>query len=104
MPNLAGTARDVTAREDAAAAQATADAAVPKALYDANTILAATADNTPAPLTVGPLTLVGRKSSGAIAALAGPDARTIVEGNPYIAVPALPNAFDDEFDSGSADL
>jgi len=43
--------------------------AVLKSLYDPNTILAATADNTPAALTVGEQTVVGRITGGAIAAL-----------------------------------
>jgi hypothetical protein len=42
---------------------------VTKALYDANTILYATTDNTPVALTVGEKTVVGRITSGAIAAL-----------------------------------
>jgi hypothetical protein len=40
-----------------------------KSLYDANSILAATADNTPAALTVAASTVVGRASSGDIVAL-----------------------------------
>jgi len=40
-----------------------------KSLYDANTILYATTDNTPAALTVGEQTIVGRITGGAIAAL-----------------------------------
>jgi hypothetical protein len=40
-----------------------------KSLYDANTILSATTDNTPAALTVGEQTIVGRITGGAIAAL-----------------------------------
>ena len=40
-----------------------------KSLYDANTILIATADNTPIPLTIGATTIVGRKSTGDIVAL-----------------------------------
>lgn len=42
---------------------------VAKALYDANTILYATTDNTPAALTVGASTVVGRKATGDIVAL-----------------------------------
>lgn len=42
---------------------------VAKSLYDANTILYATTDNTPAALTVGEQTIVGRTTGGAIAAL-----------------------------------
>ena len=45
-----------------------------KALYDAQTILAAVLDNTPVALTVAEQTLVGRKTGGNIAALAGADA------------------------------
>lgn len=148
--NAAGTA--------AAAAQSTANAAVPKTLYDANTILIATVDDTPAPLTVGASTIVGRKASGDIAALTPTESKVILSldqltndaqtkaaintaysakspvvgadvvyvgdsassyvikkatlsdlasllqqstGNPYIDIPASPNAFDDEFLAGS---
>jgi len=42
---------------------------VAKSLYDAQTILQATSDNTPAALTVGEQTVVGRITSGNIAAL-----------------------------------
>ncbi len=45
-----------------------------KSLYDAYTILMATSDNTPIALTIGEQTLIGRKTGGAIAALAGADA------------------------------
>jgi len=77
---LLGDGSDSTARAAAAAAQATADAAVPSALYDANTILAATTDNTPAPLTVGPSTIVGRKATGGIVALAAADVAALING------------------------
>jgi predicted small integral membrane protein len=43
---------------------------VAKSLYDAYTILMATADNNPVPLTVGEQTVVGRVTGGAIAAIA----------------------------------
>jgi len=46
-----------------------ADKMVTKALFDANSILAATSDDTPAALTVGEQTMVGRITGGAIAAL-----------------------------------
>jgi hypothetical protein len=52
----------------ASAAQSTANAAVPKALYDANTVLAATTDDTPAPLTMAPSTGLFRLASGNIKA------------------------------------
>ena len=51
-------------------ATATATDYVAKAAYDAQTILAATADNTPAALTVGEQTLVGRVTGGNVAAIA----------------------------------
>lgn len=43
---------------------------VRKSLYDANTVLYATTDNTPLALTVGEQTIVGRATGGAISALA----------------------------------
>jgi hypothetical protein len=52
---------------------------VAKSLYDANTILAATTDDTPAALTVGASTIVGRKSSGGIAALTASEVRTVLD-------------------------
>ncbi|HSW67350.1 MAG TPA: hypothetical protein VLH16_02095 [Bacteroidales bacterium] len=55
---------------------------VAKSLYDANTILIATADNTPAPLAMGPLTVVGRKETGDIVALSPAEIMNL------IAVPA----------------
>jgi len=58
----------------------TATSYVTKALYDANTILYATNDNTPAALTVGASTIVGRKASGDIVALTGAEALAITEG------------------------
>jgi len=51
---------------------------VTKALFDANTILAANTDNTPAALTVGEQTIVGRKTSGNIAALTAAEAMNIM--------------------------
>lgn len=46
--------------------------------YNANTILAATADDTPVTLTVGEQTIVGRKTGGNIAALTATEVRTII--------------------------
>ncbi len=46
-----------------------ADKMVTKALFDANSILAATSDDTPAAVTIGEQTMVGRITGGAIAAL-----------------------------------
>lgn len=54
----------------AKATKAYADLMVPKSLYDANTVLYATTDNTPAALTVAEQTIVGRATGGAISALA----------------------------------
>lgn len=52
---------------------------VPKSLYDANTVLAATTDDTPAALTVGASTFVGRKASGNIAAMTPTEAQALFE-------------------------
>jgi hypothetical protein len=60
-------------------AAATATDYVTKALYDAETILAAVSDNTPAALTVGASTIVGRKAAGDIVALTGAEA-AVIEG------------------------
>jgi len=46
--------------------------------YDAYTILAADTDDTPAALTVGASTIVGRKSTGGIVALTATESRTIL--------------------------
>jgi hypothetical protein len=72
-----------------------------KSLYDANTILIATADNTPIPLTVGATTIVGRKSTGDIVALTPAEIMGIIA----VAAPATKTstgttgqiAFDDNF-------
>ena len=53
--------------------------AVLKSLFDANTILAATSDNTPVALTVGASTVVGRAASGGIVALTPAQLRTIID-------------------------
>jgi hypothetical protein len=84
-----GTAAFTAASAYATAAQgATADGAVPKSLYDANTILYATIDNTPAALTVGPSTIVGRKASGDIVALTPAEIMNII----WVAAPASKTA------------
>ena len=54
---------------------------VTKALYDAHSILYATSDNTPAALTVGEQTVVGRVTGGNISALAIDSDLTTVSGN-----------------------
>lgn len=52
--------------------------AVMEADYNAHTILAATTDNTPAALTVGEATVVGRATGGNIAALSAANVRTLI--------------------------
>ena len=59
-------------------ALAYADDIVTKALFDANTILAADTDDTPAALTVAEQTLVGRITSGNITALTATEVRTLI--------------------------
>lgn len=48
-------------------------------LFDANTILYATVDNTPAALTVGEQTILGRITGGGIDALTGPEVRGVTD-------------------------
>jgi hypothetical protein len=57
-----------TAQAAANAAQATANAAVPLALYDANSLLVATADNTPLALPMAASTMLARLATGGIKA------------------------------------
>jgi len=59
-------------------AVATATDYVAKALFDAYSVLYADSDNTPAALTVGASTLVGRGAAGGIAALSASDSRTLL--------------------------
>lgn len=51
---------------------------ITKSLFTANTILYATTDSTPVALTVGPSTIIGRKSTGDIAALSIFDIQTLI--------------------------
>lgn len=51
---------------------------VPKSLYDANSVLAATVDDTPVALTVGASTVVGRKAAGGIAAMTPAETKTVL--------------------------
>lgn len=51
---------------------------VTKALFDANTILAANSDNTPSAVTVAEQTIVGRKTGGNIAALTPAEAMNVL--------------------------
>lgn len=63
---------------DVTGLQAALDAKVANSLFDANTILAATADNTPAALTVAASTFLGRKAAGNIAAMTVAEAKTLL--------------------------
>lgn len=54
------------------------DDVVLKSLFDANSILAATTDNTPAAVTVAEQTIVGRITSGNITALSATQVRTLL--------------------------
>lgn len=65
-------------------AYASTDDYVAKALFDANTILAADSDNTPAAVTVAEQTLVGRVTSGNIAALTPAQAMNVL----WVSAPA----------------
>lgn len=51
---------------------------VAKSLFDANTIIYASADNAPLAMAIGYSTLVGRKASGAIAAMSAEETRTVL--------------------------
>lgn len=53
---------------------------VPESLYDANTILAANSDNTPAAVTVAEQRILGRKTGGNIAALTAAEVNAILGG------------------------
>lgn len=59
-------------------ATAVGNIAVLKSTYDANTILAATTDDTPAALTIGASTIVGRGAAGGISALTAAQTKTIL--------------------------
>ena len=61
---------------------------VTKALYDANTILMATTDNTPIALTIGASTFVGRKATGDISAMSISDAMALL----WVSAPAAKNS------------
>ena len=72
-----------------------------KTLYDANTILYATTDNTPVALTVGEQTLVGRITGGAITALSTTQIRTLI--NVADGATANAKATGAELDTGTDD-
>lgn len=59
-------------------ASETASNYVPKSLYDPNSMLYATTDNTPVALAVGSSTFVGRKATGDIAAMSAAEARAVL--------------------------
>jgi hypothetical protein len=74
-----GTAAFVATGTFATSAQGTtADGAVPKSLFDANSMIYATADNTPLMLAIGASTFVGRKASGDICAMTSAEAMAIL--------------------------
>ena len=58
------------------------DDTVLKTLFDAQTILAAVADNTPAAVTVAEQTVIGRLTGGNIAALSTAQVKTLLGGAP----------------------
>lgn len=64
-------------------------ASVLKTLYDAHTILAATADNSPAAITVAEQTILGRASGGDIAALTAAEARAVLSAGVGGALPSV---------------
>ena len=57
---------------------------VPKALFDADTILVANSDNTPVAVTVAEQRIVGRKTGGGITALTGAETRAINGTAPFV--------------------
>jgi hypothetical protein len=79
--------------------------AVPKSLYDANTVLAANVDNTPAPITMGASTFLLRGSTGNIKAGTPAEAQailgisTVSGSSPLYLQPASPHVDDVEFTS-----
>jgi hypothetical protein len=74
---------------------------VDKSLYDANTILYATTDNTPTALTVGASTIMGRKATGDISAMSATETRTIL--NVADGATANTKATGAEIDTGTDD-
>lgn len=60
------------------AKQAELDGKVPKSLYDANTVLAATTDDTPAAVTMGASTILARLAAGDIKAATPSELRTLL--------------------------
>lgn len=55
---------------------------VPKSLYDANSVLAATADDTPAAVTMGASTMLARLATGDIKAASVAEIQTLVQSKP----------------------
>ena len=56
---------------------------VPNSLFDANTILVADTDDTPAALTIDEDTILGRITSGNIKAIKGPEVSEVLSGDSY---------------------
>jgi hypothetical protein len=75
-----GTDGDVVEVADVNASANAATPGIPAATLDANTILFATSDNTPAALPVAASRIVGRKASGNIDDMTGAEARTVMSG------------------------
>jgi hypothetical protein len=86
------------------------NAAAPKTLYDANSILIANADDTPEALAVAASRIVGRAAAGGIAALTPAQLQTLLGVGagaagalplhwPPAALGQAPHAFDTEFDT-----
>lgn len=77
---------------------------VPNSLFDANSLLVANVDDTPLALSVAASRIVGRKSTGNIAALTAAEVgRILGTDNPYLSAPNTPHADDREV-VDSADL
>jgi hypothetical protein len=78
-----GFAVDMATQAELDVVSTVANAAVPKALYDANTVLAANTDDTPAALTMGASTILARLAAGNIKAASVAEILTLL-GNPYV--------------------
>lgn len=72
-------AEDMATQAELDTVSTVANAAVPKALYDAQTVLAATADNTPAAVTMGASTTLARLAAGNIVAASASQMRTMLD-------------------------
>lgn len=93
------------AQSTANAAGVLAAAAVPKSLYDANSIVIATANDTPIVLPVAASRLLGRGASGDIHDLTAAEASTVLGisaggAKSLVLPPTSPHADDEEFEGG----